>query len=155
MPSVSHSTSASEPAAIRSDPGGRPEPLEVHQGSADGNVMCFEQAVVANMTGMTVAKRGCHGYSVEPGTPISEAAKLWDPEELLALAFEQPSSFPPGEGWEYSNTNTVLLGLLIEQLAGPVSEEFKKRMLGRGCKHKGRLGELTYFQGWKQEGSGE
>ena len=36
------------------------------------------------MTGMTVAKRGCHGYTVEPGTPIMEAAKLWDPDELLA-----------------------------------------------------------------------
>jgi predicted homoserine dehydrogenase-like protein len=50
---------------------------------ADGTMVSFEQAVVANMTGMTVAKRGCHGYTVEPGTPISEAAKLWDPEELL------------------------------------------------------------------------
>jgi predicted homoserine dehydrogenase-like protein len=51
---------------------------------ADGTKVSFEQAVVANMTGMTVAKRGMHGYTVEPGTPISEAAKLWDPEELLA-----------------------------------------------------------------------
>ena len=51
---------------------------------ADGTKVSFEQAVVANMTGMTVAKRGCHGYTVEPGTPLMEAAKLWDPEELLA-----------------------------------------------------------------------
>ena len=50
---------------------------------ADGTKVSFEQAVVANMTGMTVAKRGCHGYTVEAGTPITEAAKLWDPEELL------------------------------------------------------------------------
>ena len=50
---------------------------------ADGTKVSFEQAVVANMTGMTVAKRGCHGYTVEAGTPIMEAAKLWDPEELL------------------------------------------------------------------------
>lgn len=50
---------------------------------ADGTKVSFEQAVVANMTGMTVAKRGCHGYTVEPGTPLMEAAKLWDPEELL------------------------------------------------------------------------
>lgn len=51
---------------------------------ADGTKVSFEQAVVANMTGMTVAKRGCHGYTVEAGTPVMEAAKLWDPEELLA-----------------------------------------------------------------------
>jgi predicted homoserine dehydrogenase-like protein len=50
---------------------------------ADGTKVSFEQAVVANMTGMTVARRGCHGYTVEPGTPITEAAKLWDPDELL------------------------------------------------------------------------
>ena len=51
---------------------------------ADGTKVSFEQAVVANTTGMTVAKRGMHGYTVEPGTPIMEAAKLWDPDELLA-----------------------------------------------------------------------
>ena len=51
---------------------------------ADGTKISFEQAIVANATGMTVAKRGMHGYTVEPGTPIMEAAKLWDPEPLIA-----------------------------------------------------------------------
>jgi predicted homoserine dehydrogenase-like protein len=37
---------------------------------ADGTKVSFEQAVVANATGMTVAKRGCHGYTVEAGTPL-------------------------------------------------------------------------------------
>jgi predicted homoserine dehydrogenase-like protein len=50
---------------------------------ADGTKVSFEQAVVANATGMTVARRGMLGYTVEPGTPIAEAAKLWDPEALL------------------------------------------------------------------------
>lgn len=50
---------------------------------ADGTKISFEQAIVANATGMTVAKRGMCGYSVEPGTPITEAAKLWDPAGLL------------------------------------------------------------------------
>jgi predicted homoserine dehydrogenase-like protein len=51
---------------------------------ADGTKVSFEQAVVANATGMTVARRGMMGYTVEPGTPLMEAAKLWDPDELLA-----------------------------------------------------------------------
>ena len=51
---------------------------------ADGTKVSFEQAVVANSAGMTVAKRGMHGYTVPSGTPLMEAAKLWDPEELLA-----------------------------------------------------------------------
>ena len=33
---------------------------------------------------LELAKRGCHGYTVEAGTPVMEATKLWDPEELLA-----------------------------------------------------------------------
>lgn len=51
---------------------------------ADGTKISFEQAIVANATGMTVAKRGMQGFTVAPGTPIMEAAKLWDAEALLA-----------------------------------------------------------------------
>lgn len=50
---------------------------------ADGTKISFEQAIVANATGMTVAKRGMHGHAVAAGTPIMEAAKLWNPEEIL------------------------------------------------------------------------
>jgi predicted homoserine dehydrogenase-like protein len=50
---------------------------------ADGTKISFEQAIVANATGMTVARRGMNGHTVAPGTPIMEAAKLWDPDELL------------------------------------------------------------------------
>lgn len=50
---------------------------------ADGTKISFEQAVVANATGMRVARRGMHGPTVEPGTPVEEAAKLFDPGELL------------------------------------------------------------------------
>jgi predicted homoserine dehydrogenase-like protein len=51
---------------------------------ADGTKISFEQAIVANATGMTVAKRGMHGFTVEGGTPITEAAGLYDPEELIS-----------------------------------------------------------------------
>jgi predicted homoserine dehydrogenase-like protein len=51
---------------------------------ADGTKISFEQAIVANATGMTVAKRGMHGFTVAPGTSIVEAATLYDPEELMA-----------------------------------------------------------------------
>jgi D-alanyl-D-alanine carboxypeptidase len=38
------------------------------------------------------------------------------PRELLDLALAEPARFAPGEKWEYSNTNYLLLGLLIERL---------------------------------------
>jgi D-alanyl-D-alanine carboxypeptidase len=47
----------------------------------------------------------------------------WDPEELLAMGIALPPDFPPGEGYHYSNTNTVLLGLIAEQLEGMPLED--------------------------------
>jgi predicted homoserine dehydrogenase-like protein len=50
---------------------------------ADGSKISFEQAVVANATGMTVLKRGMLGPTVDPGTPVRETAELFPAEELL------------------------------------------------------------------------
>jgi predicted homoserine dehydrogenase-like protein len=50
---------------------------------ADGSKISFEQAIVANATGMQVARRGMLGPTVEAGTPIEEAAKLFPVEEML------------------------------------------------------------------------
>ncbi|WP_084727627.1 serine hydrolase domain-containing protein [Rhodococcoides yunnanense] len=58
----------------------------------------------------------------------NEPQKVWEPEQLLALAFANPPYFAPGEGWHYSNTNTVLLGLIAEQLDGkPIAQIFQDR----------------------------
>jgi len=50
---------------------------------ADGTKISFEQAIVANATGMQVAKRGMHGPTVESGTPIKEAVNWYPTEDLL------------------------------------------------------------------------
>jgi predicted homoserine dehydrogenase-like protein len=50
---------------------------------ADGSKISFEQAIVANATGMRVAKRGMHGPTVEPGTHVRDAAELFPLDELL------------------------------------------------------------------------
>jgi predicted homoserine dehydrogenase-like protein len=49
---------------------------------ADGTKISFEQAIVANATGMRVARRGMFGPVVETGTPITEAA-AWYPLDAL------------------------------------------------------------------------
>ena len=46
---------------------------EMVSGFADGTKISFEQAIVANATGMKVARRGMTGTSVEPGTPVEQA----------------------------------------------------------------------------------
>jgi predicted homoserine dehydrogenase-like protein len=50
---------------------------------ADGTKISFEQAIVANGTGMRVAKRGMLGY--EHCGHIDEAVRLYDPEQLKEL----------------------------------------------------------------------
>lgn len=40
------------------------------------------------------------------------------PDELLAIAFGQPASFAPGEAYEYSNTNFLLLQKLAQHVTG-------------------------------------
>lgn len=50
---------------------------------ADGSKISFEQAIVANGTGMRVAKRGMHGPTVPAGTPIEQTVKLYPLEDLL------------------------------------------------------------------------
>jgi predicted homoserine dehydrogenase-like protein len=49
---------------------------------ADGTKISFEQAIVANATGMRVARRGMFGPVVPTGTSIQEAAD-WYPSDAL------------------------------------------------------------------------
>jgi predicted homoserine dehydrogenase-like protein len=51
---------------------------------ADGTKISFEQAIVANATGMRVARRGMLGPEVEAGTSIEETARLFPIDELTA-----------------------------------------------------------------------
>jgi predicted homoserine dehydrogenase-like protein len=50
---------------------------------ADGTKISFEQAIVANATGMRVARRGMHGFEMETGTPVQETVDLFPLEDVL------------------------------------------------------------------------
>lgn len=47
----------------------------------------------------------------KPGT-------LFSPEMLIGYVFDQPALFAPGDGWSYSDTGYVLVGLIIEKATG-------------------------------------
>jgi predicted homoserine dehydrogenase-like protein len=51
---------------------------------ADGTKISFEQAVVANATGMRVARRGMLGPRVPEGTPIQQATEWYPLDELVS-----------------------------------------------------------------------
>ena len=54
----------------------------------------------------------------------------WTPQQLLAAAYEVPPLFDPGTSFDYSNTNTVLLGLLVEQVSHqPLAKYIQQHIL--------------------------
>ncbi len=58
--------------------------------------------------------------------------KQWATYELINLVTNKPLNFEPGTGWFYSNTNYVLLGLIIEIVSRhPVDDEIKARILSQ------------------------
>lgn len=44
--------------------------------------------------------------------------KVWTPAKLVDIAYQHPLDFVPGKSWAYSNTNYVLLGMIIEKVTG-------------------------------------
>lgn len=54
-----------------------------------------------------------------------DMSRAWTPAELVQWAFDHEPElrFPPGTQWEYSNTNYVLLGMVIEAATGDSYEE--------------------------------
>ncbi len=77
-------------------------------------------------------RSGLADYSASPVLAESmdtTPERVWTPDEVLALSFAEPPAFAPGEGHLYSNANTVLLGLIAEQLTGqPMSKVLDERV---------------------------
>ena len=77
-------------------------------------------------------RSGLHNYLDTVGFDAGfnqNPSRVWARQELLALAYAEPPSFPPGTAFEYSNTNTILLGLLTEKLEGkPLSAVLSGRL---------------------------
>jgi D-alanyl-D-alanine carboxypeptidase len=62
------------------------------------------------------------------------------PRQLVAFAIKNKPYFPPGKGFHYSNTNTVLLGMIVGKVAGvPLERQIKDRFIDKLALKK------TYF----------
>jgi D-alanyl-D-alanine carboxypeptidase len=55
----------------------------------------------------------------------------WTPADRLAYIMDAAPPFAAGEDWEYSDTNFIVLGVIIERIVGrPYYEELRRRILG-------------------------
>ena len=57
--------------------------------------------------------------------------KVWTGVDRLAYLFDAKPPFAPGKGWEYSDTNYIVLGMIIERVSkNTFYDELRKRVLG-------------------------
>ncbi len=56
--------------------------------------------------------------------------KVWQPEEEIAYLFDTKAPFAAGQGWDYSDTNYIVLGMIIERATkSTYYEQLKRRIL--------------------------
>ena len=56
--------------------------------------------------------------------------KTWRPEEEIAFQLDAKPPFAAGQGWDYSDTNYIVLGMILERITGrPCYEEIRERFL--------------------------
>jgi D-alanyl-D-alanine carboxypeptidase len=77
---------------------------------------------------------GLYEYTDEPAfsqAVFDNPERTWAPLELTALAFAHPPYFAPGSDYHYSNTNYILLGLVVEEVDGkPLAQSLQQRIIG-------------------------
>lgn len=77
-----------------------------------------DKITIRMLAGMT---SGLPNYSVSKDfvdTLNNNPHKKWTSDDALEMAFKNPVNFEPGTNYDYCNTNTVIIGKLIEKLTG-------------------------------------
>ncbi|MGW6564435.1 serine hydrolase domain-containing protein [Streptomyces sp. NPDC054975] len=61
---------------------------------------------------------------------LSNPSRYFTPHEVLAYGYKHPNTFAPGTQFQYSNSNLILLGLVIEKVTGQrLVDVLEKRVL--------------------------
>jgi D-alanyl-D-alanine carboxypeptidase len=119
--------------------------------SLDDTVEQWLPGVVPNGAAITVRElmnhtSGLYDY-VDPPFYLGllhDPLKTWQPLELVRLAVAHPAMFAPGAGWSYSNTNYIVLGLIVaavqkrpaaQQMASPAIEVYRRIIGPLGLRH--------------------
>ena len=98
-----------------------------------------------SITHLLEMRSGLYDYTEDPSFLAeveSQKSRVWSGEELLAVATSHPREFAPGQRFGYSNTNFILLGMVVEKLSGSSLGEELDRRLFRSQK----LAGLSYPQ---------
>jgi len=99
---------------------GLDDPIEKYvPGVPRGDVITIRQ--------LAAMRSGLYSYTNEVIPNLaSNPTRQWTLPELLAISFGRrcPVLFEPGAEFDYSNTNTLLLGLVVEKVSGQRLEDY-------------------------------
>jgi D-alanyl-D-alanine carboxypeptidase len=61
----------------------------------------------------------------------AEMGHRWRPRLLVKIATSGQVTFPPGQGWSYTNTGYILLGLIVQKVTGkPLGAAYQSKIFG-------------------------
>lgn len=106
---------------------GLDDPLDMYVSGVPGG----EEITVRQLCDNT---SGLFNYGDDEGLAAAleeDPHRVWSPRELVDIAVNNPPYFAPGEAWAYSNTNFILLGMIVEEVTGnDLSAELEGRITG-------------------------
>ncbi|MGW1028015.1 serine hydrolase domain-containing protein [Streptomyces sp. NPDC002577] len=81
-------------------------------------------------------RSGLYPYTDDPDFVkafLADPDRRFTPQQLLDYAFRHPVGFEPGQKFQYSNTNAILLGLVVEKASGQrFGDYLRKQVLEPG-----------------------
>jgi D-alanyl-D-alanine carboxypeptidase len=102
---------------------------------------------------------GLYNYSESKAfndSMLADPKRKWKPEELIDVSLKNKVYFEPGKGWHYSNTNTTMIGLIIEKITGnTLPAEIKKRIIDKLGLKQTDFAEVPEISGSYPRGYGE
>ncbi len=85
---------------------------------------------VVTLTQLLQHKSGIPRYVYKPSffpDCLADPDRVWTPKELLEYVFDDEPMFPAGEGWAYSDTNFIVIGMVIEKVSGMKFYDYVKQ----------------------------
>jgi D-alanyl-D-alanine carboxypeptidase len=109
---------------------------------ADGEIdldETLEPWVPGVLNGTTITIRqllnhtsGVFSYTSDPTffqQALADPTHEWAPQDLVDIAVQNGADFEPGTDWSYSNTNYILLGMILELATGKSVGEVLRELL--------------------------
>ena len=84
-----------------------------------------DKVTIRELAGM---RSGLYDYSEQTYPPCpGEEWRQYTPEELVQISARKPPVFAPDDRFDYNNTNTVLLGLVVQNVSGQSLRDYIRR----------------------------